>query len=47
VDRGAIFILGPKSQKPIESHVVNGALVSLSGPCDGVVIWVIVVGTMG
>jgi hypothetical protein len=46
VDRGAIFILGPKSQKPRESHVVNGALVSLSGPCDGVVIWVIVVGTM-
>jgi hypothetical protein len=46
VDRGALFILGPKSQKPRESHVVNGALVSLSGPCDGVVIWVVVVGAM-
>jgi hypothetical protein len=46
VDRGALFILGPKSQKPREGHVVNGALVSLSGPCDGVVIWIIVVGAM-
>jgi hypothetical protein len=46
VDRGAFFILGPKCQKPRESHVVNGAFVSLSGPCDGVVIWVLIVGTM-
>jgi hypothetical protein len=46
VDRGAFFILGPKSQKPREGHVVNGALVSLSGPYDGVVIWVVVIGAM-
>jgi hypothetical protein len=46
VDRGALFILRPKSQKPREGHVVNGTLVSLSGPCNGVVIWVIVVGAM-
>jgi hypothetical protein len=46
VDRGALFVLGPKSQKPREGHVVNGALVSFSGPCDGVIRWVIVVGAM-
>jgi hypothetical protein len=46
VDRGVIFIFGPKYQKPRESHVIYSALVSLSGPSDGVVIWVIVVGTM-
>jgi hypothetical protein len=46
VDRGALFVLGPKSQKPREGHVLNGALVSFSGPCDGIIRWVIVVGAM-
>jgi hypothetical protein len=47
VDRGALFILVPKSQKPREGHVINGALVFLSGACDGVVIWVVIVGAVG
>jgi hypothetical protein len=46
VNVSAIFILGAKSQKPREGHVVYGALVSLSCPCDGVVIRVIVIGAM-
>jgi hypothetical protein len=46
VDRGVLFILSTKSQEPREGHVVYGAFVSLSGPCDSVVIWVVVVGAM-
>jgi hypothetical protein len=46
VNGSAIFILGAKSQKLREGHVVYGALVSLGCPCDGVVIRVIVIGAM-
>jgi hypothetical protein len=46
VDRSAFFILCAKSQKPREGHIVNGALVSLSGRSDGVVIGIVVGGAM-
>jgi hypothetical protein len=46
VNGSAFVILRTKSQKPRESHVVYGALVSLGCPCDGVVIRVVVIGAM-
>jgi hypothetical protein len=42
----APLILRAKSQEPREGHVINGALVPLSRPSDGVVIWIVVVGAM-
>jgi hypothetical protein len=43
---GAPFVLRTKTQEPREGHVVNGALLTLSCPCDGVVMGIEVVRTM-
>jgi hypothetical protein len=40
------LILRAKSQEPRESHVINGAFLSLSRPSDGVVMGILVVGAM-
>jgi hypothetical protein len=42
----APLILRAKSQEPRESHLINGALVPLSCPSDGVVMRIVVVGAM-
>jgi hypothetical protein len=39
----ALLILRAKSQEPREGHVINGALLSLSRPRDGVVMGIEVV----
>jgi hypothetical protein len=46
VHGGASFVLRTKTQEPRESHVVDGALLALSCPCDGVVMGIEVVRTM-
>jgi hypothetical protein len=46
VHGGAPFILRTKTQEPRESHVINGALLTLSCPCDGVFMGVEVIRTM-
>jgi hypothetical protein len=42
----APLIFRAKSQEPRESHVINGAFVSLSRPSDGIVMGIVVVGAM-
>jgi hypothetical protein len=46
VHGGAPLILRAKTQEPREGHVINGALLTLSCPCDGVVMGIEVVRTM-
>jgi hypothetical protein len=46
VHGGAPLILRAKTQEPREGHVINGALLTLSCPCDGVVMGIEIIRTV-